>query len=1049
MKKKFINSFNELRRTVWIILFSLITLTLAQSAYGQISVRGKVTDSQGAGLPGTTVMVVGTTTGTVTDAEGSYSIQVPGTGAVLQFSFVGYVTQTVTFTNQTSINVTMTEDIATIKDIVVVGYGTQRKATLTGSVTALSTEDLTRRQVARASNLIQGLATGVTVQQQSGKPGGDGASIRIRGLSSIYAGQSPLIMVDGVAGSLDNLDPNSIESISILKDAASTSIYGSRASNGVVLVQTKRGRDKGIKLGYNTFITKQVATAIPERTTAIEHMEYSNIAEQNRTGNPAAFLYPQSTIDKYKTTPANNLDVIDTDWLGDVLSNNGLMNNQNLTLTTGGDVVNLFSSFTYLGQQGLIQNNSYDRYDFRVNPDIKIRKNLTLSGVLNYNNSNTIAPSTSSPEFIIRQAIGLPAVGGGKYGPGMYGTAGQTNNRNPLAQAEAAGTSYSKVSQFFSKLALNFKPVKGLELEGFWARDQWIVHGKTFTKNVDIYQPNTTTQSYDKIAVWPGTTSLGESYSTNTRTTWLGQATYSLEFGNHNIKVLGGGQTEEFTYEGISASRTGFINPDQPYLNLGASNYANAGSAYELALAGFYGRINYVFADKYLLELNGRYDGSSRFSQDLDLQWGFFPSASAGWVFSKEAFFGGMSDVISFGKIRASYGSLGNQSLPEIYPFAVNFTTGTYSNPNNGTFTYTDNITTLGYQLTEAPNPYISWETSTQMNAGIDLNFAKNINVTFEYYIRTVDDMLLRRPIPSYVGLSAPFINAGSMENRGWEFSLNYRTNIKGLEIDITGMISDVVNKVTSLPGVPYLDGGSVRTYEGEALWSYYGYTSIGYFQSKEDIQGSPVQFGVAWNDAPNVGPKPGDVKYADISGPDGTPDNKVDTYDRSIIGNSFPRYEYSLNLNLKYKNFDLNFFGQGVGKRNNYLSGTGAVPFASGDFAASLLAIHKDFWTEDNTDALFPRLLPAGSGGNNFVTSTHWIKSAAYFRIKNINLGYNMPDKWFGRTGISGARVYVSGQNLLTFTKAWDGFDPEIDNANAEFYPLMTTYTAGLSINF
>ncbi len=1048
MKKKF-NNFNGLRRTRWLILFSLFTLALTYPAYGQINVRGKVTDSRGDGLPGTAVVVVGTTTGTTTGADGSYSIQVPGTNSVLQFSFIGYVTQTFTVGSQTTIDVTLAEDVTAIQDIVVVGYGTQRKANLTGSVSALSTADLSKRQVARASNLIQGLATGVTVQQQSGKPGGDGASIRIRGLSSIYAGQSPLIMVDGVAGSLDNLDPNSIESISILKDAASTSIYGSRASNGVVLVQTRRAREKGIKMGYNFFITKQVATDIPARTTAIEHMEYSNLAEQNRTGNPSAFLYPLATIEKYKTTPVNNLDVIDTDWIGQVLSNSGLMQNHNLTLASGGEVMNLFSSFTYLGQEGLIQNNSYQRYDFRLNPDFKLRKNLTLTGVINYNSNNTITPSTSSPEFIIRQAIGLPAVGGGKYGPGMYGTAGQTNNRNPLAQSEAAGTSYSKVSQLLTKVGLNYEPVKGLNLEAFWARDQWFVHGKSFTKNVDIYQPNVTTQSYDKIAVWPGTSTLGESYSTNTRTTMLAQATYALEFGKHNIKVLAGGQSEEFIYEGISASRTGFINPDQPYLNLGASNYANAGSGYELALAGFYGRINYVYADKYLLELNGRYDGSSRFSQKLGLQWGFFPSASAGWVFSKENFFSSLDNIISFGKLRASYGSLGNQSLPEIYPFAVNFSTSTYSNPNNGSFTYFDNVTTLGYQLTEAPNPYISWETSRQVNGGLDLNFANNINLTFEYYVRTLDDMLLRRPIPSYVGLSSPFVNAGTMENRGWELSLNYKTDFNGLEIDVTGMISDVVNKVTSLPGVPYLDGGSVRTYEGEALWSYYGYTSIGYFESKEDIQGSPVQFGIPWNDSPTIGPKPGDIKYADISGPDGVPDNKVDTYDRTLLGNSFPRYEYSLNLNLKYKGFDLNFFGQGVGKRSNYLSGTGAVPFASGDFAASLLAIHKDSWTTENTDALFPRLLPAGSGGNNFVTSSHWIKSASYFRIKNINLGYSMPDKWFGRSGISGVRVYVSGQNLLTFTKAWDGFDPEIDNANAEFYPLMTTYTGGLSINF
>jgi len=1049
MKNGLFQTLIRLRKTAWVLLIFAGLVMSAQNVYGQKRITGKVTDPQGVGLPGATVQLVGTTVGTVTDVNGNYSIQVPDNAAVLQFSFVGYSTSRVTVANQNQVNVMLNEDTQNLEELVVVGYGTQKKANLTGSVSSIKTEELTKRQVASASNLLQGMAPGVTVQQQSGRPGADGASIRIRGLSSIYASQSPLILVDGVVSSLDNLDPNTIESISILKDAASTSIYGSRASNGVLLVQTKRAKEKGIQMSYNASMTKQIATSIPDRTSAVQHMELSNVAEQNRTGNPSATLYALTLIDKYKTTPANNLDIIDTDWLDLLLTNNGMMNNHNLSLRSGGEVTNVYASLAYTNQQGLIPNNSFERYDLRINPDFKIRKNLTLSGIINYNSRTSINPATGSPEFIIRQAIGLPAIGGGKYGPGMYGTAGQTNNRNPLAMVEAAGTSVTKVSSFLSKVTLQYQPVKGLDLEAYWAREHWTPNGKSFTKNVDIYVPNVNTQSYDKIGQWPGTTSLGESYSTNIRNTYLAQATYNYSIGLHAFKLMAGAQTEEFTYSGISASRTGFINPNQPYLNLGAANYANAGSGYETALAGFFGRINYNYADKYLLEFNTRYDGSSRFSQDLDLQWGIFPSASAGWVFSSEKFFNGLKDIVTFGKLRGSWGILGNQNLPEVYPFAVNFVTATYSNPNNGTFTYTDNVTTLGYQLTEAPNPNITWEKSKQFNLGIDLNLMRKFNLTFDYYVRTLEDMLLRRPIPSYIGLSAPFVNAGAMENRGWEVSLNYRTSIKDFKIDITGMLSDVQNKVTDISGLPYLDGGSVRTYEGEPLWSYYGYRSLGYFSGKEDIQNSPVQFGIPWNDAVNVGPKPGDIKYADIRGPDGTPDGKVDANDREIIGNSFPRYEYSVNLNLGYKNFNLTVFGQGVGKRNNYLSGTGAIPFASGDFAASLLDIHKDYWTSENQDALFPRLLPAGSGGNNFLTSSHWIKSASFFRIKNVNLSYSLPDKWFKSIGVNGVKFYVSGQNLLTFTKAWDGFDPEIDNANAEFYPLMKTYTAGLSLNF
>ena len=1016
-------------------------------ALAQQKISGRVVNATGQPVEGVSVTIKGTKMGTVTNANGEYALAAEK-GQTLVFSGVG-VSGVESIVDGNILNVSLAINNVILSDVVVVGYGTQRRAAVTGSVTTLRPEALTKRQVASTSSLLQGLAPGVSVQQQSGKPGADASSIRIRGVSSIYAGSSPLVMVDGVVSSLEGLDPNAIESVTILKDAASTAIYGTRAANGVILVKTKRGTGKGVSVSYNNFVSKQVATAIPKRVSAIEHMELSNMAEQNRTGNPAAFLYAQSLIDKYKTTPANNMDVINTDWLDLLLTNSGMMQNHNVQLSAGGERVNVFGSVTYLNQQGLIPNNSFTKYDIRFNPDFKLSEKLTLSGVFNYNNSATVNPSTGSAEFIIRQAIGLPAIGGGKYGPGMYGTAGQTNNRNPLAMAEANGTSVNENNSFLSKVSLNYRPIKGLELEGFWARENWTPHGKTFIKNADIYQPNLATQSYDKIATWPGTATLGESYSTNTRTTYLAQGTYTRHFGNHNVKLLAGGQTEEFRYSGISASRTGFINPDQPYLNLGSGNINNAGSAYETALAGLFGRLNYHFNDKYFVEVNGRYDGSSRFSQALDKQWGFFPSVSAGWLLSKEGFWNNLANTFSYAKIRGSIGSLGNQALPEIYPFAVNYQATTYSNPNNGTSTYFNNITTLGYALLDAPNPNISWETSKQSNIGLDLGIGKSWNITADYYVREVKDILLVRPIPDYVGLSSPYINAGNMENRGWELSANYKKSFRKLNLDVTGMVSDVKNNVTSLPGLKFLDGGSLRTQAGEPLFSYFGYQALGFFQDSAEIKNSPVQFGIPWSSAPGAGPKPGDVKYADISGPDGKPDGKIDASDRTFIGNNYPRYEYSINLNLSYGAFDLNLFGQGVGKRDNYLSGTGAVPFSSVDFVASLLDIHKDFWSPSNPNATFPRLLPSGSGGNNYLTSSLWIRSASYFRIKNVNLGYKLPARLLERARIKSARVYVSGSNLVTFTKSWDGFDPEINNQNGEFYPLMKTFTAGININF
>jgi TonB-linked SusC/RagA family outer membrane protein len=1024
------------------------TIMLAQ----QGKVTGKVTDANGKGIEGVSVTVKGTKSGTISSSAGDFSISA-AKDATLVFSSIGFATKEVTVSGS-SLEVTLQPTAGSLGEVVVVGYGTQKKATLTGSVVALNNAAITKRQVSSSSQVLQGLAPGVTVQQQSGRPGADGASVRIRGESSILGNSNPLVVIDGMAldfTALNQIDPNAIESITILKDAASTAIYGNRASGGVIVVKTKRAAKKGVQVSYNNFFTKQQFTSLPDRVSAIDHMLLSNIAEQNRTGNPSAMVFSQALIDKYRTTAPNNLDVIDTDWLGEVLTNSGFMQNHNVQLLSGGEKVNVFTSFSFFDQKGLIQNNSFKKYDIRFNPEFKLNDKLTLNGVFALTNNITINPSTGSPEFIIRQAIGLPAIGGGKYGEGMYGTAAQSNNRNPIAMAEAAGTSQTRGNNFLTRFGFNYRPVRGLELEGYWGMEKRNPHTKTFTKNVDIYQPNIATQGYDKITVWPGTTSLSESWRDDIYKTYLGQASYSFRLKDaHSFKIMAGAQSELFTSYFFGASRTGFINPNQPYLNLGSGLRDNNAGASELALAGFFGRINYAFNDKYLLELNARRDGSSRFSQARDKQWGTFGSASAGWIFSREKFFDGISKYINYGKVRFSVGANGNQNIGSNYVFDAFYGTANYNNPNNGTNTYFNNITTLGAAILQFANPELSWEKSQQWNLGLDLTVFKNFNITFDIYNRSLKDMILSRTLPSSAGgLTNPFVNAGSMENKGWELSLNYKKKFGKLGVDVTGMLSDVKNNVKGLiDGLPFL-GDGIRTTAGQALDSYFGYQMIGFFADSNDIKNSPVQFGIPWNVSPTVGPKPGDVKYADISGPQGKPDGIIDANDRTFLGNAFPRYEYSINLNLTYAGFDLNIFGQGVGKRNNYLSGTGAVPFASADFAASLLEHHKDYWRPDNQNATFPRLLPSGFGGNNYLLSSHWIRSAAFFRLKNVNLGYTLPQSVVKKAKISSLRIFVSGQNLFTLTKAWKGFDPEINNANAEFYPVMRTYTAGVNVTF
>ena len=592
---------------------------------------------------------------------------------------------------------------------------------------------------------------------------------------------------------------------------------------------------------------------------------------------------------------------------------------------------------------------------------------------------------------------------------------------------------------------LTYQPVRGFEVSASYSREQWTPNTKRFQKNYASYDANAATRTYDFVGKYPGTTALSESYNFNTRSTFLGQASYHYNVGSHDARIMGGYQTEEFTTRGLGASRTDFVNESLPYLNLGgATNKDNNGGASENALIGYFGRFNYSFQDKYLVEVNGRYDGTSRFSQVLDKQWAFFPSASLAWVFTQEGFLKNQK-LLDFGKIRGSWGSLGNQSLPDNYPFA-----GTYA---SGANYYFNNTTNSGFALTDAVNETITWEKSTQQNIGVDLSFLKGkLSVTAEYYTKDISDLLFKKPIPTYVGLNPAYLNLGTMQNKGWELAVTYKNRIGKLKYDITGLLADVQNKVTSLAGItdaknPYvgLDEGLLRSAQGYALRSYFGYQAIGYFQSDKDIVDAPKHF---------FTPKPGDIRYADLNSRDasgnlviGTPDGKVDADDRTFLGNNFPRYEYSFNLNLEYGIFDLNAFVQGVGKKENYISGTGAYPFFAADFIPSLLAMHKDSWTPTNTTAAFPRLLPTiGVNGTN---SSFWVRNSAYLRLKNVNFGIKLPTSIANKIGVQKARLYFSGQNLFTKTKFFQGFDPEINNNSAEFYPLMKTYTVGINLNF
>ncbi len=1006
----------------------------------QKAITGKITNDKNEPIVGASIIEKGTSKGVISDIDGNFKISVAD-NATIVVSFVGFSSQEVSVGNSSTIDVSLAESALRLDDVVVLGYGKQKKANLTGAVNQFTTEDLTQRQVSSTSQLLQGIAPGVAVWQSSGKPGADGPNIRIRGIGSISSGTGPLVIIDGVVTTMDFLDPNSIESMTVLKDAASTAIYGVRGANGVIVIKTKRSKKNGVHVSYNSFVSKQDATNFPERVTAVEHMELSNLAQTNfaRRSNPAApdaFVFAQALIDKYKTTAPDNIEVFNTDWTKELLTNTGLMQNHNIVLDAGSEKASLLTSVSFLDQQGLIPNNSFRKLDIRMNPDIKLSEKLHLSGNFFFNQGNRVEPAGSTPEFIIRQAIGLPANAAAKFGDGQYGDAGQSNRRNPLGVAEASGIFRALTPSMLGSAQLNYKPIDGLDLEIMGAREQATPNAKRFQKSYDSYNANAATRTWDFVSRYPGTNALSESYAFTFRNTFRAQATYELEKGKHAAKITSGMQSEENSTRSLGASRTDFVNENQPYLNLGGAGKDNSGSASESALIDYFGRLNYAFDDKYLLELNGCYAGSSRFSSKLDKQWAFFPSASAGWVFSKEKFLSGLK-FLDFGKIRGSWGVLGNQGLPDNYPFAGSYTSGANY--------YFNNTTNLGFAFTDAFNENISYEKSTQSNVGIEMSFLKGkLGVTAEYFRKEISDLLLRKPIPVYVGLNPAYQNIGVMENKGWELQVDYRDKIGKLKYKITAMLSDVQNKVLSFPGLPvtvvngvastpFLDEGLLRSQEGYALRSYFGYKAIGYFQTQEEITAAPTHF---------FTPKPGDIRYADLNG-----DGKVNTDDRTFIGNNFPHLEYSFNIGLSYSIVDLTATVFGVGKKENYISGTGAYPFFAGDFIPSLLAVHKDSWTPSNPNATFPQLLP--SIGSNSTNSSFWVKNAAYWRLKNVNLGIRLPKSFAKSIGIESARLYFSGTNLFTKSKFWKGFDPELNNNSGEFYPIMKTYTVGINVGF
>ncbi|MDD3063692.1 MAG: TonB-dependent receptor [Massilibacteroides sp.] len=993
------------------------------SPEGTIIIKGQIKGNDGEALIGVSI-ISENNAGTITDIDGNYELQLdkPST---LTYTYIGYTPIKIKVNKSETKNVVMESSNILLDDVVVIGYGTQKKINLTGSVQSVNSDEILRRSVSTGSAALQGVVPGLTAIQSSGQPGADNASLKIRGLGSLNSTTSPLILIDGVEGDMNRIDLNSVESITVLKDAASASIYGSRASNGVILVTTKRGAEGKVKLTFNGYTGINTPTTLPTPTSAIEYMQAVDVARVNADQAP---LYPQ-TIDIYKNGGVDNINYYDTNWRNEVIKSSALTQNYSLSVSGGNNVTKLFATAGYYAQDGLIDNNNFTRTSLRINTDTKVNQWIKLGVDLGIRQATAKSPVMDTAANIIGKALTMTPIMSGINADGTWGYG--INGTNPIAMVQSGCVSNSTAPEYTARTTLSIDPFDGLNIFGAYTWKRADSETKAFVKPYQVYENGVSKGEFPTTG-----SSMSEQISKNITKQFNLQGTYEKNFHKNNLRVLLGFQSEELDYNYILAGRKNYYYDGyEELVNGDISTASNSSSQYAWSMLSYFFRVNYAYDNRYLFEVNGRYDGTSRFKKGH--RWGFFPSVSAGWRISEESFFESAKDIVSNLKLRASYGELGNQAISGYYPYASSIGSST-------TYGYWfDKELESGVAQIQLANENITWEKSKQINVGLDVGLLNNrLNATFDYYIKNITDMLQQFPVPLFVGMTAPWENAGSMRNNGWELSLSWQDRVGPLNYYIKGNLSDVKNKVIDLYGKEYV-GSTTITKEGEQYNSWYGYVADGYFQSQEEINNSPVYGG----NPNNV--KPGYIKYKDISGTEGVPDGKIDSYDRMLLGNPTPRYEFGLSLGGDWKNIDFSLFFQGVGKRDIYYSGAGARALL-GNY--TIYKYQLDYWTEDNTNARFPILLedPNGTNPNNMISS-FWVKSGAYCRLKNIVIGYSLPQKWIQKATLSKVRIYASAQNLFTIkNNFYEGFDPENSiGSGASCYPLNKIFLFGLNVEF
>lgn len=1006
----------------------------------RMPVKGIVKDASGEPLIGVSVTVKGRSdVGTITDIDGVFTLEC-GSKDVLVFSYVGYTTQEVPLNGQNSVSILMKEDTKLLDEVVVIGYGTTTRRSAVGAVDQVKSDMIENRPVANMTQALQGAAPNVVVQRRSQNPNDRQTNFNIRGISTLND-NSPLFVIDGLVsdgGSFDKLNPMDIENISILKDAGTAAIYGSRSANGVVVVTTKKGKkNERPVVRLNGMMGWQDPNILFSPVAGYQNATLRNLADTN-VGNA-----PQFSPDQIRDLAAHQSE---EQWPMYQIFRTALQQNYNLSVSGGSEHTTYMVSMGYYDQESnYVGNSSFgtQRYNFRTNLTTELGR-FKLSAILSYTRDNSVSTTGGSLEI---DASRIPSYYYYKMksDDGRYLLNDVWGEFNPLGQLEQGGTNKYRNNSLTANVNVEMRLFDGLKLRGVLGAD---VNNETrFTRNnpvayyngVDATEPRPVKQSDFRTSNWNA-----DAYLINSQLL----LDYNKTFGKHTVSGLVGLTNESYTRTSNSIEKK-YVDPD---LGIGTdlttsepgniTGSTSVDDTNRTSITSLLGRVNYSYADRYYAEFSFRYDGASKFHKDY--RWGFFPSVSLGWRPSEEAFMEGYKENVGDLKLRASYGILGSQAIGTYDRFTV------YELYNNS-YAY-DNKTVSGAGFRLGLDD-LSWERTKTFNIGVDASFLRGkLNVTFDYFYKRTSDILMQPLVPSVFGTSMPMANIGEMQNQGWDLSINYRMSTGQVEHTFGFNLGDSWNEVRKFPGneqISQVEELSRIIRVGVPLNSYYGYKMDGFFQSYEEIEASAIPVGGKV--------QPGDVKFVDRNN-----DGVIDSKDKFILGNAFPRYSFGFNYNLSWKGLDFGMFWQGVGKRDMMLRGELIEPFHA-NYSYCIYQHQLDFWTPTHTDARWPRLAAPGSDSNknNYGSgngSDLFLLDGKYLRLKNLVVGYTLPKSWSTKLGMQKLRVYVNAQDLFTFSNN-SFIDPESSEFDSRMstggansgrnYPSLSYYGFGIDIEF